>query len=585
MTHDASTARPAMSKKPKAAAAAGGEKPRGFRQSMAWLHTWAGLLVGWILFTVFALGTASYYRTTITNWMQPERLLPATTPVHDDPVTSTADSHVTRPMNQQAQLQVTTQATRWLTRHAAAATRWTIALPGSGVTNATVSWEGPDGYHSRILPGVNGLTPRQTEGGDFFYDFHFQLHYLPIGVARWIIGICAMFMLVAIISGIVTHRRIFVDFFTFRPRKGQRSWLDAHNVTGVLALPYHLMITYTGLATLMTMLMPWGLQERYAAQDGMLPFYSEAYDFRLAGKASGQATPLPPIAPLLEHAMTRFGEHEAATIVIDNPGDAAAQIKVSRGSDARLSAAPQSITFDVHGKTVTTYDADNAVADTVGVMYGLHEARFASPGLRAVFFLSGLAGTLMVASGLIIWTNKQRQKRLSHGNRFHLGLWFVERLNLATIGGLPLAMAGFFYANRLIPALQAHRAALEIQAFFAVWAVAAMHAFLCRGRAGWIMQSVAGAMAFTLLPVIDRLTVGAWVMPGFDIALLAAAAVLGAMAWFLVKKSSGPDLDRMARANQTDRHETLSGPNATEGRRPASSALPHLPARSASESR
>jgi uncharacterized iron-regulated membrane protein len=35
----------------------------GFRQSMAWLHTWSGLLVGWVLFMVFAAGTASYFRT------------------------------------------------------------------------------------------------------------------------------------------------------------------------------------------------------------------------------------------------------------------------------------------------------------------------------------------------------------------------------------------------------------------------------------------------------------------------------------------------------------------------------------------
>ena len=45
----------------------------------------------------------------------------------------------------------------------------------------------------------------------------------------------------------VTHRRIFKDFFTFRPAKGgQRAWLDAHNVTGVLVLPFYLMITFSG---------------------------------------------------------------------------------------------------------------------------------------------------------------------------------------------------------------------------------------------------------------------------------------------------------------------------------------------------
>lgn len=26
----------------------------GFRQAMAWLHTWAGLVFGWLLFAIFS---------------------------------------------------------------------------------------------------------------------------------------------------------------------------------------------------------------------------------------------------------------------------------------------------------------------------------------------------------------------------------------------------------------------------------------------------------------------------------------------------------------------------------------------------
>lgn len=97
-------------------------------------------------------------------------------------------------------------------------------------------------------------------GGDFFYRFHFQFHHLPITWGRCLAGLAAMFMLVGIISGIITHKKIFADFFTFRWGKGQRSWLDAHNGLSVLALPFHLMITYTGLVTLMALYMPWGQQ-------------------------------------------------------------------------------------------------------------------------------------------------------------------------------------------------------------------------------------------------------------------------------------------------------------------------------------
>ncbi|WP_446893656.1 PepSY-associated TM helix domain-containing protein, partial [Acinetobacter sp. NS4_7] len=75
---------------------------------------------------------------------------------------------------------------------------------------------------------------------EFFYRFHFQFHYMPVLWGRYLAGLCAMFMLVAIVSGVITHKKIFTDFFTFRPRKGQRSWLDAHNATAVLALPFHI---------------------------------------------------------------------------------------------------------------------------------------------------------------------------------------------------------------------------------------------------------------------------------------------------------------------------------------------------------
>ena len=90
------------------------------------------------------------------------------------------------------------------------------------------------------------VTSRETLGGDFFYRFHFQFHYMPVVWGRWLAGAAAMFMLVAIVSGVITHKKIFVDFFTFRWGKGQRSWLDAHNALSVFGLPFHLMITYTG---------------------------------------------------------------------------------------------------------------------------------------------------------------------------------------------------------------------------------------------------------------------------------------------------------------------------------------------------
>jgi len=93
---------------------------------------------------------------------------------------------------------------------------------------------------------------------------HYVLHYLPERAGEWIVGVATMFMLVALVTGVIIHRRIFRDFFTFRPGKRQRSWLNAHNVLSVLTLPYQFMITYSGLIILAGVYMP-----LVAAQYGM----------------------------------------------------------------------------------------------------------------------------------------------------------------------------------------------------------------------------------------------------------------------------------------------------------------------------
>lgn len=62
---------------------------RSFRQAMAWLHAWSGLVVGWVLFAIFVTGTASYYRTDISDWMRPELSAGAPDPAKEKKVPQT----------------------------------------------------------------------------------------------------------------------------------------------------------------------------------------------------------------------------------------------------------------------------------------------------------------------------------------------------------------------------------------------------------------------------------------------------------------------------------------------------------------
>ncbi|KAG1243619.1 hypothetical protein G6F68_015757 [Rhizopus microsporus] len=106
---------------------------------------------------------------------------------------------------------------------------------------------------------------RETEGGRHFMSFHYTL---PGGMAGyWLVGGITACMLLALVSGVVVHKRIFKDFFTFRPGKGQRSWLDAHNLSAVLTLPFLFMIGYTGLTFFYSSYLPWPVQAAYGDAD------------------------------------------------------------------------------------------------------------------------------------------------------------------------------------------------------------------------------------------------------------------------------------------------------------------------------
>ncbi|WKB55602.1 PepSY-associated TM helix domain-containing protein [Eleftheria terrae] len=528
----------------------------GFRQSMSWLHTYSGLLVGWVLFMVFAAGTASYFKDEISFWMRPELHL--------------ADLHAP------PQAEVAERAFAALQQRGAQGQRWFVTLPTEREPGVRASWMRaavPRGqpeaapepgvsrrgrFDSALLDATTGRplqASRDTRGGEFFYRLHFDLHYMPPLWARWIIGFCAMFMLVAIVSGVVTHRRIFADFFTFRPGKGQRSWLDAHNAVAVLALPYHLMITYTGLVTLMLMYMPWGPQLTYKGDTSA--FLAEVFPANgpRDPKPSGISVPMVPVGPLVTQATSRWGGAPVGRITVNNPNDAAATIVLSRQEGHDMSSTQPAMTFSgATGRLISEVGEEpGAATATRSVLYGLHIGRFGDPLLRALFFLSGLAGCVMVATGLLLWAVKERNKyskAAARGLGAGWALRLVDGLNVGTIAGLPIAMAAFFWGNRLLP-LQLHeRAQAEIHLFFAAWALAAIAALARPTRRMWLAQLGIAAFLFGAIPLLNALTTdthlgatlpaGLWRVAGFDLVCLAMGAAFAYSAWWLARKDGRP---------------------------------------------
>jgi uncharacterized iron-regulated membrane protein len=505
-----------------------------FRQSMAWLHTWAGLLVGWILFFVFVTGSFGYVNAEIDRWMKPELPMAGTprTPAELVPL-----------------------AERWLRAAAPDARTWYITLPGGRDDGQlSVAWSArPVGdekygkYTRQELDPATGAPAttavRDTGGGDALYAMHYELHYMPYEWGIRIVGACAMFMLLAILSGIVTHKKIFKDFFTFRPAKGQRSWLDGHNLLSVTALPFHLMITWSGLLFYIFTYMPLPATALYPDEKARDQAVAEAYGYEdRTDRTTAAPAPLAPLPSMVRQAEARPAFGPAAQVVVENPGRADARVDVYPRSTGSVARRETPLRFNgVDGRLLDGQaDRQTATGKFVSVMYALHEGRFAGPVLRALYVASGLAGAAMVATGLLLWSAK-RKARLVRQERPSFGIALVDRLNLGTIIGLPFGIAVYFWANRLIPAAMPARADWEIHALFLGWGFAFLHAVWRPVDRAWVELCTLAAMSYGLLPILNALTThrhlgvtlpaGDWVLASIDLAAVAAGSFFAFLAW------------------------------------------------------
>lgn len=493
----------------------------GFRQAMAWLHTWLGLCFGWLLFAIFFTGTLSYFKEELSHWAQPE------VPVR-------AVDTRTALGNAQA----------YLAQHAAQADAWYIMPPTSRQAALEVMWQAPPGAGSRFiskpLDPANGalVQARDSKGGDFFYRFHYELELnYPFG--RWLASAAALVMLIALVSGIITHKKIFKEFFTFRPGKGQRSWLDGHNAVAVLALPFHMMITYSGLVIFMAMLLPATLITVYKGEPA--GFYQALFPNAFPAPAKGEPGTLAALPGLYDKAQHQWPGARFSRVEVQHPGDQGARVVFYRHGGDRVAYLPgASLAFDgVTGQLIESAIPGDGAMLVAGGFYGLHMGQFAGPVERWLYFVFGLSGTAMVGTGLVLWLTK-RQLKHTREARPPFGLRLVATLNLAGMAGLLLAVAGFLTSNRLLPVHMVGRAEWEVRVFFLTWLVSLLYAAWRPTRQGWVHQLSVAAVLYAALPLLGMVTtnrglpqaiaVQDWAIAGVDLTLLGAACVLAWLA-------------------------------------------------------
>jgi uncharacterized iron-regulated membrane protein len=411
-------------------------------------------------------------------------------------------------------------------------------------------------------------------GSRFFYPMHYSLHFHWKDLGYWIVGLAALVMLAALVSGVVMHRKIFREFFTFRPKKHtQRSALDLHNLTGVVALPFHFFFAFTGLVIFASIYLP--VSENMLRPLAKQHEAVEAARTGLPHEPAGVPATMASVDAMVIEAKRRWAARdmpgEVGYLIINHLGDKNSYVSVFRAGTDRVALVGQGVHFEAAtGKLIREDPADGAVKSINEFLTGLHLQHFEHWLLRWLYVVGGLMGCVCIATGFIFFVEKRKKKHAETGAG---GSRVVDALAVATVTGMVAASIAMLVANRLLPADLPQRGGWEESLFWGAWLLALLHALwrtkpVLRARIApawreqcWAIAALAVAAVLAnwattgdhLLATLGR---GYWPVAGLDLSLLVTAGIAAFAARHLGRREQGlagrPADDAAAAADEGD---------------------------------
>jgi len=524
-----------------------------FRHAMTWLHTWLGLVLGFVLMVVFFTGVLSVFDRELDRWAIPEsRFHAQPLPSFDSVLMPVFES--IQP-NAQSLERLRGKVDGPLPAHFDTVRSWSVytthrdpvlglwasyEVPGAIQPETTSAWGG-----RTIDPRTGAALPEGPLkiGSGFFFGLHYSLRIGWMNLGEWIVGLSALVMLAALVSGVVLHRKVFREFFTFRPRKHlQRSALDLHNLTGVLALPFLFFFAFTGLVIFGGIYFPVSYTQLKPLHD--LHEQVEAQETGLPQKRAGIAAPLASVDAMVLEAQRRWAAKgapgEVGWLVLRHVHDANGTVSISRAGTDRIALVGDRIVFKASTGEVLHEEPGRSAVDSVhGFLNGLHLQHFRHWLLRWLYVLGGLMGCVCIATGFIFFVEKRKRQHARAGSQ---GARMVDALAVGTVTGLVIATLTILIANRLLPEGPA-KGDWEQYSFWAAWLLALGHAWwrsapVAQGQRNpaWREQCAAIAVMAVTAVGLNWLTTGDhllktvfaeayWPVAGVDLSLLASAAI------------------------------------------------------------
>ncbi|MBC9903038.1 PepSY-associated TM helix domain-containing protein [Achromobacter xylosoxidans] len=464
------------------------------------VHTWTGILTGMALFIAFYAGALTVFKEPLTRWATPPAVV-APVPLEETPGL----------------------IARTLQARPDVAKGFSIHLQDAEHVPARMTWEVRDGQaddhdessirHHVAYLGAGGelrLEESAPSGLMSFIDVLHRVVGLPVDSDpnRWFMGIVASLYAIALVSGVIVLLPSLVkDFFALRVGKNlKRMWLDAHNVVGIVSLPFHIVMAlssvvfafHDGIYDLQDKLMYEGkLESVFQRSGGGAP----------AGEARNPADMLTP-AELLAQARDLAPGFEPYTLQYQQVTSPRAIVRVWGKDDSAVSPRARGgfVALDPYSGKVLNRDylpgGQDAPNLWISSFFALHMASFGGAAVQWLYFLLGLAGAWLFYSGNLLWIETRRKRANRQTGEIPVQRLDTRLMASATVGvclgcvcGISLMMVASKWLSGYVGDLNAWLRALYYVAFF----VSLAWAFLRGGAAAGVhLLWVAAALTLTI---------------------------------------------------------------------------------------
>jgi len=380
---------------------------RGQRSAYA-IHSWTGLLTGWLLFVICLTGTLVVYKYPLKALSNPGfvRVAQVERLSADDALAAFQRVHPDAKVTM-------------------------LAFPGDvySIDQYSLKAKIGDAKDKRYWVSPDSGEVREELESDFA-DFIQRLHAnLFLGhEGQWFVGLLGVTMAVSLIAGLWFHwPHIRRDLFHLRLGAHRRkAWSDLHKFASVWSLPFLLVISVTGA---------WlGLETVIHIPPG------DSKPIELKGEGAG--APLP-VSQIVARARALRPDFTPTHVNFQNYGAGGASIRVQGDLPGHRLVQ--------RGQTMLVFNADTGAhlqtIDRTEQGFGrrilsmvrpLHYGYFAPPIGEIAYLVFGFACTLVVGSGLFIWAERERRKAHPRNPTAVTGM---ERANAGVMGGLLLALA------------------------------------------------------------------------------------------------------------------------------------------------